>query len=410
MFPMHTKSSRTKPTVPSRAVSTRVPEPPPALRSLAEAVGAVLRRSSSGRIALARAAPTVPAEALPPAVAERVMPRLVSARSEALMPLTFSTVESVLRDAWGKPPERVLDDLHAEPLAVTALAQVHRGKREGAGVAVKVRRPGVTAAVRNDLVLLDALVAPMGGLLGSAEVGPLLREVREAALDELDLEHESGQQRQARRALRELSDVVVPAVHSDLAGDEVMVSELLEGPTLEEGAPDDPARVARALIAAHVTVWRRLGTVLTDPRPGHVVLLADGRVGLLGTGVGRPVPRERAEPTLAGVRALRHGDRSGFTAAARELGVLRGGAAEEAFGHAQATVGHLLGGPARLDGAALALGAERALERLGPLVSLAGQATPQGVDLPVVRMLVQLAALLSRLGVEEDWAELAAAV
>jgi predicted unusual protein kinase regulating ubiquinone biosynthesis (AarF/ABC1/UbiB family) len=389
-------------------VSTRVPEPPPALRSLVETATALIRRSASGRIALARAAPAVPPDALPAALAERVIPRLETARAQALAPLPFATVEKVLRDAWGKPAGRVLDELDPEPLAVTAVSQVHQGELDGELVAVKVRRPGLATAVRNDLALLDALMAPLGGLLGSAEVGQLLREVREAALDELDLEHESGQQRQARRALRELADVVVPSVHSELASDDVMVSELLAGPTLEEAPPDDPARVARALVAAHVTVWRRTGTVLTDPRPGHVVLLSEGRVGLLGTGVGRPVGRERVEPALAGVRALRHGDRSGFASAARELGVLRGAAAEEAFGHAQETLGHLLGGPARLDGAALALAGEKALERLGPLVSLAGQATPQGHDLPPVRMFGQLAALLSRLGVEEDWAELVA--
>ena len=380
---------------------------PPALRALLETGGALVRRSSSGRVALARAAPLVHADALPRELAG-LAERLAEARERALEPLAHKQVEQTLKEAWGKAPGKVLDDLDREPLAVTPAAQVHRGELDGVAVAVKVMRPGLPLAIRNDLALLDALAAPLGAVLGAADAGALLREARESALDELDLEHEAAQQRQVRRALRSLEEVVVPEAHSELAADQVIVTELLDGPTLETATPEDPARVARALVRAHLTTWERAGLVLTDPRPSHVVLLADGRIGLLGAGVARAVPRERSAAALDALRAVRDEDATAFTDAVRELGLLPTAAAATAFAEVRHAVGPLLSGPARLDGPALAGAGERGLRRLGAWMGLAAEVTPHPHDLPVARMAGQLAALLARLGVEEDWARVAA--
>ena len=79
----------------------------------------------------------------------------------------------------------------------------------GAGVAVKLRRPGLAAAVRSDLALLDAHATPLARVFGAADPGALLREARERVLDELDLEHAGTTQRRFARAARRLNGVMV---------------------------------------------------------------------------------------------------------------------------------------------------------------------------------------------------------
>ena len=101
------------------------------------------------------------------------------------------------------------------------------------------------------------------------DTGRLLTQIREQALDELDLEHEAAQQRAVRRALARVEGVVVPAAYGELAAAEVSVSEWLEGPSLAQQAAADPDPTARALVAAHVTA-ARAGLILIDPRPNHV--------------------------------------------------------------------------------------------------------------------------------------------
>jgi predicted unusual protein kinase regulating ubiquinone biosynthesis (AarF/ABC1/UbiB family) len=344
---------------------------------------------------------------VPPALAG-LPAELERARVAAATPVAFKEIEKLLKSAWGSPVGQVLDELDREPLAVTPSAQVHRGVRDGAPVAVKLLRPGLAGAVRNDLALLDLLAAPLRQVFGALDAGAILREVRETALDELDLEHEASNQRQLRRTLRGIEGLVVPAPDMDLSGETVLVSELLEGRTLADPKAKvaDPGAVARTLVAAHVTA-ARAGLVLTDPRPGHVVLLKGGGVGLLGAGLVRPVDRDRTAAALEVLVAWRAGDQDAFAAlVADRLELLPSADAIKAYGLAAVVLGDVLGGDATLDGPALAAIAERGLDHLTAALQLAATVTPHPHDLAVVRSVGQLASLLARLGATEDWGAL----
>jgi ubiquinone biosynthesis protein len=383
---------------------------PRALVALGEVAGQLVRRSSSGKVALARLADVLPPGAIPDAIRGEVVSRLASAREEVLVPLAFKQVEKTLKSAWDQAPAKVLDEIDPEPLAVRAGAQVHAGELDGRPVAIKVLRPGLAASVRADLVTIDVLAGPLGSLFPGTDVGAFIRVAREMGLEELDLEHEAGQQRQVRRALRGLSgSVVVPETFTDLAAAEVMVSERLDGPTLEQAEPEDPSAAARAILTAHLTAWRLGGLALTDPKPGHVVLLGDGRVGLLGTGVARAADPARAGAVIDALVALRDDDAEAFAELAHtDLGVLSLDDGRDAHRLAAYALGDLVRGPARLDEAALAASAERLAGRLGVFLRLGARATPDPDDLAPARMIGQLVLLLSRLRATEDWARLAA--
>ena len=380
---------------------------PPALRALLDVGGTLLERSSNGRVALGRAAGIVAPGRLPPPL-RRLEARLARAREEASVPLPPKRVERTLRDAWGRAPARVLDELDLEsPAAVTPLAQVHRGELDGAPVAVKVRRPGLDAAVRADLTLLDGLRPPLGAVIPRLDTGRLLTQIREQALDELDLEHEAAQQRAVRRALARVEGVVVPAAYGELAAAEVSVSEWLEGPSLAQRAAADPDPTARALVAAHVTA-ARAGLILIDSRPNHVLFMPDGTVGLLGTGSAVAGDRDRLDALLALPGAVRDPDPAPFVALVGDrLGLLAGPAqAAEAHTLVREVLGPLVIGPARLDGrAAREIGA-RALDELPEALALLAAGSPDPADVWLARGTFQLAAVLAQVGAREDWVAL----
>ena len=382
-----------------------MPDAPPSLAALFDTAMSLARRSASGRLLFGRLAGVVAEDAIP----ARVRAELDAAFAATATPVDAKAVDRALKGAWGRPAGKVLDDLDAAPLSVSSTAQVHAAEHEDRPVAVKVLRPGVASTIRSEMTLLDLLAAPLGSVFRALDVGATLREVREAAMDELDLEHEAGQQQRVRRALRGLDGVVVPEVLGDLAGEEVLATERLDGRTLAEGPAADPQATARRLVEAHLTAWREAGLVLTDPRPSHVVDLPDGRTGLLGTGVARPAPRERAAAAVAAFAALAEPGSQAFAEAVADgLGVLDAETAHEAHGLLREVLGELVDGPARLDGPALAGVTERAFRRLGPLLDVAARATPDPADVAAARMLGQLAATLARLEVTEDWPRLAA--
>ena len=266
--------------------------------------------------------------------------------------------------------------------------------------------------MRADLMLLDALRPPLAAAFPNLDAGALLAQIRERALDELDFEHEASQQRAVARALRRTAGVEVPGGHSELATPAVVVSDFLDGPTLADGRPDDPAAVARALVAAHVEA-ARAGLLLCDPRPNHVVLRPDGRIGLLGTGAAVAADRAWLRRRLALPAALREADPAVFDAALAADGLLPAGREAETPGDAAAahrllheTLGDLLTGPAHLDAAAVAGVADRAAERAGTALAIAARARPDPVDVWLLRGGGQLIAVLAGLGATEDWVAL----
>lgn len=385
-----------------------MPEAPPALLALIDAGLSLARRSASGRLLYGRLAGVVHADLLPERIRRPVRDELEEGFRQTATPVESKAVEKTLKSAWGKPPSKLVDDLSDEPVSISSVAVVHTAAYEDQPVALKVVRPGVASTVRSELSLLDLLSGPIGAVFRALDVSGVLREVREAALDELDLEHEGDQQQRVRRALRRVDGVVVPEVIGDLAGTEVLATARLRGVTLADGIADDPDVTARRLVHAHLVAWREAGLVMTDCRPSHVVHLDDGSTGLLGTGVARPVPRERAEAGVAAFAALGDPDPEAFVTAVSEgLGVLPADIAREAHPLLREVLGELVTGPARLDGPALAAVTTRAFRQIGPLLAIGAQATPDPSDLASVRMLGQLAATLSRLEVTEDWVALA---
>jgi predicted unusual protein kinase regulating ubiquinone biosynthesis (AarF/ABC1/UbiB family) len=383
-------------------------ELPPALRVLAETSWSLASRAPSARVGLARAAGFVDPEALPDAIREPVIRELETARTAACEPLETRAIERALKDAWGRSPGTVLDDFDPEPLAVRAAAQTHRAVAAGAPLAIRVRRPGLERALRADVALLDALAAPLRAALPKADTRALLRAMREQALDEADFEHEASTHRRVARVLREIDGLVVPRAHGELCSEGVFVADLLEGETLADGAwPEDSGAAIRALVAAHVAAGRA-GLALLDARPGHVVLLRRGGIGLLGAGVARAVGRDRVGLALDALAALRRDEPEGFARAVAQAGVLPADAARTAHGLARSMLGPLVAGKATLDAAALRGVTVRAADIAPAVFALVPKAQPHPDDLWVARATGQLVATLARLGAPADWPALVA--
>ena len=382
---------------------------PPALRALVDVGAALARQAPSSRIAIVRAGGVFDPASLPPALRADVEREVQAARDAVCEELRPREVERLLKEAWGRPAAKVLDELDPEPLAVRPASQVHRGEVEGVAVAVKVRRPGVERAVRTDLALLDALAAPLRAAFPSLDAGAVLRDLRELTLDELDFEHEASQQRRVARAVRGVPGVTVPRPHLELSESGVLVSDLLDGETLADGTqPPDPAGAARALVAAFRAAALGAGLAPIDPRPSHVLVRPDGSLGLLGAGVARPVDRDRGARALDAFIALAEaGGAEAFASIVADAGLLAAAQAREAHALLRDVLGDLLDGPARLDVDALLTVGERAIAALPGLTALASAASPQPQDLALGRMLGQLVAVLARMQPTEDWVALA---
>jgi ubiquinone biosynthesis protein len=214
-------------------------------------------------------------------------------------PVGWPEIEGVLRAELGADPGEVFASLDQAPIAAASVAQVHAATlTSGESVVVKVRRPGVRGAVDSDLDILGRLAQRLeratrwGRAIGAVT---LAHGFAAALREELDLRIEaSNLTAVGAAASRAGSGVVVPAPVSGLCTGQVLVMERLDGVSLATAGPlldrldADRAELARALLDSLLRQIMLDGVFHADPHPGNILLLRDGRLGLLDFGsVGR---------------------------------------------------------------------------------------------------------------------------
>jgi predicted unusual protein kinase regulating ubiquinone biosynthesis (AarF/ABC1/UbiB family) len=365
------------------------------------------RQAPSGRILLARVRASIEIDWIPLPWGEDLIDALQEAYERAREPLPLATIERALSDAWGSKPTDELDELEPEPVAVTPSAQVHRAALDGEPVAVKVLRPGLPAAVRNDLTLLESLLAPLSAAFPALDAGAILEEFRERVLDELDLEHEATIQRHFHRRLRGHAFLTVPAPITRLCHEGVLVSEWVEGVPLWR-APDPDLAAARLVV--FVLGAGRQGFVHADPHPDDVLVTPDGRLAILDFGATRPIAAERVGQYAAALDAFAMQDSQELGAVLQQLGWLPARNADTALTLGHDVLDELAGSePVRLDSDALLAARDRLFDQPDAIAELivAGKLPPE--DLWPLRGAAQAFASIARVGATGPWRELARA-
>jgi predicted unusual protein kinase regulating ubiquinone biosynthesis (AarF/ABC1/UbiB family) len=360
------------------------------------------RAAPSGRVLMAGIADAIELEWIPRPWGDEIVSELEAARSAALEPIPARRVEQSLRTAWGALK---LDDFEPQPVAVTPLSQVHRGVIDASPVAIKVLRPGLAATVRQDLAVLDGLLAPLAAAFPALNARTALAEFRERVLDELDLEHEAAVQRRFHRALRRHPFLYVPAPVTRRARPGVLVSEWVQGVPLRD-APDRDR--AATLLVRFVFGAMRWGVVHAAPLPDDVLVLGDGRLSVLDFGATRGAVRERVAAVSDAHDAFVRDDVDAFSAALERLGWLPASEGPVAFELARYALGEL-GGPSatRLDSDAVIRARDRLFSRRGQLQRVIASGKLSPVDLWPARGVAQLFATIAQVGATGCWPELA---
>ncbi|WP_330330509.1 AarF/UbiB family protein [Streptomyces sp. NBC_00536] len=222
-------------------------------------------------------------------------------------PAPWPEVEAVLHKELGKPVSEVFEWIEHVPLAAASIAQVHRARlRGGPTVVVKVQRPGIREAVERDLDIVLTISRSLQTRVRSAQALGL-RELgdgfSESVREELDFRIEGRNAVAVARATgahEEDAPVRIPRVYFEYTSARVLVQEWMEGVTLDRAGPVadaaglDRKALASTAFAAVLQQILRVGVFHADPHPGNMLLLDDGRIGLIDFGsVGRTDPSVR---------------------------------------------------------------------------------------------------------------------
>ena len=219
---------------------------------------------------------------------EPVRDALAQLQNEA-PPMSADLVAQVVRNELGDEPDKVFAEFDLVPIASASIGQVHRAMTwDGRAVAVKVQYPGVDKAVAADLENTDLLFQLMGMLFPGLDPKPIVEELRDRLVEELDYRLEARNQRMFADAYRGHPYIHVPEVVDDLSTARVLTTELAEGARFAEvveWSDEERQLTAECLYRFAFGSIYQLHAFNGDPHPGNYLFRPGGKITFLDFGL-----------------------------------------------------------------------------------------------------------------------------
>ncbi|QXC61510.1 AarF/ABC1/UbiB kinase family protein [Aquihabitans sp. G128] len=245
----------------------------------------------------------------------------------------FAVIREVVEAELGRPLDEVFSHFERTPIAAASIAQAHAATlRTGEEVVVKVQRPSVGERVHADLKVM-AWIAPF--LIGRIPVAALANPpalvdlFAETITEELDFRLEADNMVEVARSYASLGQrgYVIPRPHPTLVTKRVLVMERFRGFAFDDvvGMHDagiDTEAVVRTGMVGFLEGCMFNGIFHGDLHGGNLLVLPDGRTGLLDFGITGRLPEAQRLAFLRLLVGASMNDVTSQLAALRDLGAL----------------------------------------------------------------------------------------
>jgi len=221
-------------------------------------------------------------------------------------------VRATIEAELGKKIGELFVSFEDVPLASASIAQVHAATLfDGTRVVLKVQHPRIVERIRNDLEILTGLAELAEKYI--EELRPyqpraIVREFERTLTRELEFGREMRNLERFNKNFSDDSMAVFPKPYPQLCTNKVLVMDRLDGISVAEVSQLPPGLNLVELSRQGARIWLEMifrdGFYHADPHPGNLLILADGKIGLLDVGmVGQltPTVREDMEDLLLAI-------------------------------------------------------------------------------------------------------------
>lgn len=245
---------------------------------------------------------------------------------DAAPPMPAETVHEVLADDLGHDWPELFASFDDHPAAAASIGQVHKAVWwDGREVAVKVQYPGAGEALRADLAQISRMGRTFGSMIPGVDVKPILDELNDRLIEELDYRLEAEAQDAFAMAYDGDPEFAVPAVVQ--GAEHVIVSEWMDGRPLSDviatGTREERDEIGLLYVRFLFSGPARVGMLHADPHPGNYRVTPDGRLCVLDYGAAARVPGGLSPAIGRLMRVALEGDAEQMLAGLREEGFVK---------------------------------------------------------------------------------------
>jgi len=223
-------------------------------------------------------------------------------------PMGHDLMISAVTAELGAAPSEAYAEFDDEPIAAASIGQVHRAiTHEGTPVAVKIQYPGVDEAIANDLANAEPLIRIMRRAFPSLDPEPLVQELTERLVEEVDYELEAKNQQLFHDYYQGHPYVDVPAVLPDLSTKRLLTTELAHGHRFSDvltWSQEEQNMAAETLYRFTFGSMYRLRAFNGDPHPGNYIFRPGGQVTFLDYGLVKHFTPEAIDGFMVLIKAM----------------------------------------------------------------------------------------------------------
>ncbi len=242
-------------------------------------------------------------------------------------PMPPGTVHRVMAEEFGTDWREQFISFDDKPAASASIGQVHRAVwADGRDVAVKLQYPGAAKALTADLRQIARLARLFGTLAPGLDVKPLVQELQDRVVEELDYNLEAGAQSVFAAEFADDPEIVVPDVMAYT--ERALVSTWLESDhslaqVIADGTQEERDTYGLAYVRFLFAGPARTGMLHADPHPGNFRIMPDGRLGVVDYGAVARLPDGLPEPVGRLLRYAVAGDYDLVLEGLRDEGFLK---------------------------------------------------------------------------------------
>ncbi len=211
-------------------------------------------------------------------------------------PEDLATVRHIIEAELGMSISDAFATFDDEPIGRASIAVVHKATlHDGSEVAVKILRPDIERRVSTDMDLFEPMlqiIARQTGELGAGQLLQMFEGFRSQLAEELDLRNERRAMEHYAELLKlvDLPLVTVPKTYPQFSGARVLTMEFLDGVPIDDLANAeafgvDPRPVVQQEVQGFLMTAIRWGMFHADVHAGNLLLLRDGRIGVIDWGI-----------------------------------------------------------------------------------------------------------------------------
>lgn len=215
-------------------------------------------------------------------------------------PLSGPLVNKTFQKYFGMLPTDMFDEFEEEAVNAASIGQVHRAKKNGKLLAIKIQYPGVAESIQSDLKIVKPIAIRMFNLQGK-DSEKYFNEVEEKLLEETDYLLEVKRSIEIAKACAHIPNLRFPHYYPEWSSQRIITMDYMEGKHLSEFAKSNKDRklankIGQALWDFYMFQIHQLKKVHADPHPGNFIVSKDGDLIAIDFGCVKDIPKEFYDP------------------------------------------------------------------------------------------------------------------